>query len=751
MTRILIIEDDQGLRSMLTLLLQREGHEVDAAGGGAEALEKAAQHEYDLVVADIRMEGIDGLEALERVRASQPEARSLVITGYSTEADSIRAIRLGVGDYLKKPFEMRVFLDSVSRLLAERRLTQQRHEEERRMRRSLLAAAEAMARMLDQVNFPGRPEGGLLPLAQRAVALGQPLGLSEDSLLDVQLATLAASLEALGQPLAEQPLRLVRVLRYLQERWDGTGGPEGLRGDQIPLESRVVAVVLATPPFEEGAFDPQVVAALDGGVKPSAPEPPGRLLRNLLNLAGALVAAGDRTGAEAALRQVVAGPAGPREAGEAHLALARLLPAAAAEHCQRAGELAALLGPSQGSQLQLQAGLLLARTDPPAGWKLLELAGRAARDVGDAATQAQALLAGHILCQTLPAGDMVWNSLDVLLRPEHVEDLTDAVPWLTPFLLAQASERGLGGLARVAPVPLGKCLLDPSVPLAGRVAGIKVMAELGGPVWDRLRPQLEKDPDPQVRSAASSGRPSDTAQPPPLRIHTLGSLEVFRGDERVEEKAWRSQITRHLLAFLATHRGPVSEDVLLEAFWPDDLEKGRRSIYWCTSVLRGCLRPVGWPSDFDYIVRSGGALQLNRELPYWHDLEELEAASESADYRRVVSLYRAPFLESVYSDWTEPIRDRVARRVQHALSWLIETLGKEARPREVLEYAHRLLELDPSSQEAYQAAVEAHTALGRPQDAIRLFESGQKVLMREYGLEPTIKLIEAYHRAKLSL
>ena len=744
---ILIIEDDQGLRTMLTLLLEREGHRVDAAGGGAEALAKAAEHEYDLVVADIRMEGIDGLEALERVRASQPEARSLVITGYSTEADSIRAIRLGVGDYLKKPFDMRVFLDSVARLLAERRQSQQRLEDERRMRRSLLGAAETVARMLDQVNFPGRPEGGLMPLAQRAVALGSRVGLSEDSLLDVRLAALAASLEALGQPLAEQPLRLMRVLRYLEERWDGTGGPEGLRGPEIPLESRVVAVALAPSVRDPGAYDPQVVAALDEGVRPPAPEPPGRILRNLLNLGGVLLASGDRAGAEGAYRQILSGPAGPREAGEALLALAQLLPAAAAEHCLRAGEQAALLGPSQGAQLQLQAGLVLAASDPSGGWKLIEQAGRSARDVGDAATQARAVLAGHILCQAIALGDVVWQSLDVLLRPEHVEELTDSVAWLTPFLLEQASERGLAGLARVAPVHLGQRLLDPSQPLAGRVAAVRVMAQLGGPVWERLLSPLEADPAAEIRDAARAGRSPDSALPPPLRIHTLGSLEVFRGHERVEEKAWRSQITRHLLAFLAAHRGPVSEDVLLEAFWPDDLEKGRRSIYWCTSVLRGCLRPVGWPSELDYIVRSGGTLQLNRDLPCWHDLEELEAAAEQEDHRRVVSLYRAPFLESVYADWTEPIRDRVARRVQHALSILIET----GRPREVLEYSHRLLELDPSSQEAYRAAVEAHTALGRPQEAIRLFESAQKLLAREYGLEPTIKLLEAYHRARLSL
>ena len=61
------------------------------------------------------------------------------------------------------------------------------------------------------------------------------------------------------------------------------------------------------------------------------------------------------------------------------------------------------------------------------------------------------------------------------------------------------------------------------------------------------------------------------------------------------------------------------------------------------------------------------------------------------------------------------------------------------------------MELDPSALEGYQAALEAYIALGRPQEAVRLFETCNKVLTREYGLEPSIKMLELYHRARLSL
>ena len=116
--RILVLEDDDKLRLTLSQVLQGEGYHVDEAANGSDAIALAAAGGYDLVIADIRMEGVDGLEALARMKERHPEMRSLVMTGYSTEEDSIRAIRLGVGDYLRKPFRFEELMDSVQRLLA---------------------------------------------------------------------------------------------------------------------------------------------------------------------------------------------------------------------------------------------------------------------------------------------------------------------------------------------------------------------------------------------------------------------------------------------------------------------------------------------------------------------------------------------------------------------------------------------------------------------------------------------------------
>ena len=90
--------------------------EVEAVSSGEQALTKAMEVAFDLEVTDIRMEGMSGLEALEQMKQHQPDIGSLVVTGYSTEADSIRAIRLGVGEYLKKPFDLSDFLAAVEAL-----------------------------------------------------------------------------------------------------------------------------------------------------------------------------------------------------------------------------------------------------------------------------------------------------------------------------------------------------------------------------------------------------------------------------------------------------------------------------------------------------------------------------------------------------------------------------------------------------------------------------------------------------------
>ncbi len=781
MTRILVLEDDANMRSMLALVLEKEGYQVEAVGTGLEAVQRASQGAFDLVIVDIRMEGIDGLEALARVREQQPEVRSLVVTGYSTEADSIRAIRLGVGDYLKKPFDLKEFLGAVRRLLAARRQEQERAEHDQRLRAGLLRSTEALARLLDTMGHPGRPERGLVEAGRLGLRLAQTRELPSASVQDVQLAVLLAAIGGLEgdlyEPAPEElPASLALALRHLDERWDGQGGPEGLAGASIPLESRLAALALAVArgqELEPGRLDPDCAALLEH-LAPAqrAGTDTGQALRGLLSLGRALEEAGDAAGAAQAYQEVILSGRSSRERVEAHLGLARLACPGPELNCQArlATEAAAQQGPWLYARTQLKAGMLLCRTGQTEGPALLEQAYRLFRELRDARGEAQALLSARVLGRVTVADPSLQLALTTLLAPENAWDLAGCAPWLLPFLLERQSQapdpvlaRALIGLARDAPREYEACLRSLDVP--ARTTAVTALAEAGGPVAERVLLALASDPAPEVRAAVDAARRRQLVQraPPVLRIFTLGPLEVFKGENRLPDKSWRSQKVRYVFAYLAAARAqPVAEDLLIDAFWGDDFEKGRRNLYWCSSMLRGLLRPEGWPEELDYILRSGGCLQLNPALPRWHDLEELEreldegvrlreagqSAPAAESFRRAVALYRAPFLEASYLDWTDPIRTRVSERVLEALTQLLRWAGEEGRYQECLAHSQRALQLDPCRQEACQGSLESLLALGRPEEALRLFESFRRTLHEELGLEPSARILALSEQAR---
>lgn len=774
--RILVLEDDSNMRQMLELVLQKEGYDVQVAAHGLEAVGKARECAFDLVIVDIRMEGIDGLEALARVREQQPEVRSLVVTGYSTEADSIRAIRLGVGDYLKKPFDLKEFLGAVRRLLVTRRREQERAEQDGRLRAGLLRTTEALARLLDTVGHPGRPEKGLLEAGRLGVRLAQARSLSPASVTDVQLAVLLGAIGGLEGELFEAvpeelPASLALTMRHLDERWDGSGGPEGLTGEAIPLEARLASLALGVARGEslEGRFDPECVALL-GHLQPATrPQERGAALRGLLSLGRALEEAGDHRGAAHAFREIALSEVPGSELVEAHLGLARLDPERIALEAGKAVEAASRLGPWLLARTQLKAGMLLCRAQEP-GAGLLERAYRLFHELRDQAGEAQALLAAHVLGRVEIAAPTLDGAMQTMIAPHNAWQLAANSDWLLPYLLQRQSAqpqpllgRALTGLARDAWRDFEARL--PQLDVPSRRAAVMALAEAGGPQAERLLLQLASDPAPEVRAEADAARRRQLGQrtPPVLRIFTLGPLEVFKGEDRVPDKSWRSQKVRYVFAYLAAARAqPVTEDLLIDAFWGDDFEKGRRNLYWCSSMLRSLLRPDGWPDELDYVLRSGGSLQLNPNLPRWHDLEELEREFEEGArlreagqpgpageaFRRAVALYRAPFLEASYMDWTDPIRTRVSERVLEALASLLRWSAEEGRHQESLDYAQRILALDPCRQEACQGALEAFLAMNRPEEAVRCFESFRRTLRDELGLDPSPRLIALYERAR---
>jgi len=117
--RILVVDDEQAVRDLLSKTLTMADYDVDAADDGPSAIEKMRAVEYDLLITDLKMPGMDGLSVIREARKLAADLRVIIITGYSTEASAIEAINLGVSGYLTKPFRLPRILAAAARALGE--------------------------------------------------------------------------------------------------------------------------------------------------------------------------------------------------------------------------------------------------------------------------------------------------------------------------------------------------------------------------------------------------------------------------------------------------------------------------------------------------------------------------------------------------------------------------------------------------------------------------------------------------------
>ncbi len=104
--KILVADDDRGIREVLENFLKSEGCEVKTAKDGSETLEKAKSEKFDIVVADLMMPGYDGLEILKSCRQLDPDILFIMLTGYSSLETALTAIKEGAYDYVTKPFRL---------------------------------------------------------------------------------------------------------------------------------------------------------------------------------------------------------------------------------------------------------------------------------------------------------------------------------------------------------------------------------------------------------------------------------------------------------------------------------------------------------------------------------------------------------------------------------------------------------------------------------------------------------------------
>lgn len=116
--RILIIEDDEEMRSLLKDLLEDEGYQADSANNGSEAFRKLAREHFDLVITDIRMPGLTGLDILPGIRRLQAGIPIIVITAFGSEEVHRRALERGATTYLEKPVHIHQLRELIHQMIS---------------------------------------------------------------------------------------------------------------------------------------------------------------------------------------------------------------------------------------------------------------------------------------------------------------------------------------------------------------------------------------------------------------------------------------------------------------------------------------------------------------------------------------------------------------------------------------------------------------------------------------------------------
>ncbi|HAK89914.1 MAG: hypothetical protein A2077_05260 [Nitrospirae bacterium GWC2_46_6] len=119
MKKILITDDDAELRAKLSEILKEAGYLTDEAASGKEALKKAVSDEFDIVLLDLMMPKMSGMDVLAEIKKVRPRTKVIMITAFATVENAVDAVKKGASDYICKPFKIETLLATIGRVLEE--------------------------------------------------------------------------------------------------------------------------------------------------------------------------------------------------------------------------------------------------------------------------------------------------------------------------------------------------------------------------------------------------------------------------------------------------------------------------------------------------------------------------------------------------------------------------------------------------------------------------------------------------------
>ncbi len=131
--KVLLVDDEQDFLETLANRLEMRGLKVSAVTSGEQAISEARQQDYDAIVVDLAMPGIDGLETLKRIKADNPNAEIIMLTGHASVQSGVEAMKLGAGDFLQKPVELTELMSKIGEAKNKKMLVlQQKSQDELR-------------------------------------------------------------------------------------------------------------------------------------------------------------------------------------------------------------------------------------------------------------------------------------------------------------------------------------------------------------------------------------------------------------------------------------------------------------------------------------------------------------------------------------------------------------------------------------------------------------------------------------------
>jgi len=281
--KVLIVDDEPDIGRILYRYLSAEGYSCAVASDGEEALELLSQDRWDLLVSDIMMPGISGIELLGHVKAQYPDVAMIMVTGVNDHSTGISAVKNGAYGFITKPFERNEIIISVAGALERRRLLLLSRQYEQSLEQEVMARTarirereyEIVLRLMSAMEYRDIETGAhIRRIGLYSAEMAKALEWTAEAVADIQLAATMHDIGKIGIPdrilqkpgslnaeewkimkehtrigariLGKSDIPVLRLAKEIalshHERWDGRGYPEKLAGETIPESARIVAV-----------------------------------------------------------------------------------------------------------------------------------------------------------------------------------------------------------------------------------------------------------------------------------------------------------------------------------------------------------------------------------------------------------------------------------------------------------------------------------------------------------------------------